>query len=126
MYNRFWAEPFTFNGIVQLTGKMDEIFFTKRTFDKNKTKKETTPRKGIVYMTQQKIEPSAQRVKGTFLISVQFRQNATWQGTIVWAERDSKKRFRSALEMIKLMDEAMMETADEEEKITWDEKNVPE
>lgn len=40
----------------------------------------------------------------TFMIKVQYRQNASWQGTIRWLEGDAEQPFRSALELIKLMD----------------------
>ena len=45
-------------------------------------------------------------VKPTFLVTIQFQQNATWQGTITWTEKNLTQRFRSTLEMIKLMDDA--------------------
>jgi len=54
--------------------------------------------------------------KGTFEISVKFTQNSTWQGQIHWIEKNQKQNFRSALEMLKLMDEAL---ADETEVIKW-------
>ena len=49
--------------------------------------------------------------KVTFTIQVQFRQNATWQGTIAWMENKKIQQFRSALEMIKLMDNALAESS---------------
>ena len=49
--------------------------------------------------------------KATFTIRVQFRQNATWQGTIAWMENKKIQQFRSALEMIKLMDNALAESS---------------
>lgn len=45
----------------------------------------------------------------TFVIYVQYRQNATWQGDIGWVERSTICSFRSALEMLKLMDNAQGE-----------------
>ena len=45
--------------------------------------------------------------KATFTIQIQFQQNATWQGTINWAEGDKSQKFRSELEMLKLMMEAV-------------------
>lgn len=51
--------------------------------------------------------------KATFVVQVQYRQNATWQGTVVWTEKEETKRFRSALELLKLMDSAI--APDEEE-----------
>lgn len=43
----------------------------------------------------------------TFYVYVQYRQNATWQGTIVWKEKEREKEFRSALELIILLDNAL-------------------
>ena len=57
--------------------------------------------------------------KGTFEISVKFMQNSTWQGQIHWVEKDQKQNFRSALEMIKLMDEALTESAEGMQVINW-------
>ena len=52
----------------------------------------------------------------TFIIHVQHRQNATWQGNIVWADNKSKCTFHSALEMLKLMSMALESVDDNEEE----------
>ena len=44
--------------------------------------------------------------KATFVVQVMYRQNATWQGQVVWSEKNETKQFRSALELIKLIDSA--------------------
>jgi hypothetical protein len=44
--------------------------------------------------------------KETFIVKVEYYQNKTWQGQVVWAEQNRSVRFRSALELIKLLDEA--------------------
>lgn len=44
---------------------------------------------------------------GTFVIRVQYRQNATWQGQVTWAEGQETRSFRSALELLKLIDNAL-------------------
>ena len=49
--------------------------------------------------------------KRTFIVKVEFSQNSTWQGRVVWAEENRTVRFRSALELVKLMDEAISEGA---------------
>jgi hypothetical protein len=49
----------------------------------------------------------------TFIVHIQYRQNATWQGRIVWTEENQASHFRSALEMLKLIDSAV-EQADAE------------
>ena len=57
--------------------------------------------------------------KGTFEISVKFMQNSTWQGEIYWVDKNQKQNFRSALEMLKLIDEALSEGAEEKKDINW-------
>lgn len=43
----------------------------------------------------------------TFNLRVRFRQNSSWQGTVYWLEGKRGEQFRSALELIRLMDSAL-------------------
>lgn len=43
----------------------------------------------------------------TFTIRIAFRCNASWQGTIMWAERKMTRNFRSVLELLALVDGAL-------------------
>jgi hypothetical protein len=52
--------------------------------------------------------------KASFVVHVQFRQNATWQGTLQWLDKNKTMHFRSALEMLKMIDEALDENAETE------------
>ena len=45
--------------------------------------------------------------KASFIVRVTSRQNATWQGSISWTEKGVTKHFRSALELLKLIDSAI-------------------
>lgn len=47
--------------------------------------------------------------RGTFVVHVYHCENATWQGEVVWAEQNRMQKFRSALELLKLMDSALEE-----------------
>lgn len=49
--------------------------------------------------------------KTTFIVRVQYTQNNSWQGTITWNEKNQTQHFRSALEMLHLMDNAIGESA---------------
>ena len=60
---------------------------------------------------RQKAQPIA-----TFRISVLFRQNASWQGTVLWVDRDMESQFRSALELIGLMDNALSVSLEKPER----------
>ena len=54
--------------------------------------------------------------KGTFVVHVQYLENSTWQGEIVWAEKNESLKFRSALELLKIMDSALATTEQGEKK----------
>lgn len=47
--------------------------------------------------------------RATFLVRVQYRQSATWQGRATWVEKNRTSSFRSALELLKLIDNAKTE-----------------
>ena len=57
----------------------------------------------------------------TFGIDVRFTQNATWQGQIQWFETNQRQNFRSALEMLMLMDEAISAQSEDMKEVTWQE-----
>ncbi len=46
-------------------------------------------------------------IKQTFVINIISRENATWQGTIHWAQTNKTTPFRSALEMLMLIENAV-------------------
>ena len=45
----------------------------------------------------------------TFYIRIIFRQNASWQGSVTWLEGEREESFRSALELVLLMDSVLSE-----------------
>ena len=68
-------------------------------------------------------ETSGQR-RETFVVRVLYRQNNTWQGEVLWAEENERRHFRSALELMKLLDSAVKDSAvkdsgEEETERTW-------
>ena len=46
---------------------------------------------------------------GTFVIRVQHRQHSSWQGRVTYLEENKSVYFRSALELIKIIDGALDE-----------------
>jgi len=57
-----------------------------------------------------KANNEASRTPGTrqtFIVEVMGNQNSTWQGYVIRAEDKSRQPFRSALELIRLMDDAL-------------------
>ena len=45
--------------------------------------------------------------KTTFVVKIEHCQTGTWQGKVIWAEEERTVSFRSTLELIRLMDEAL-------------------
>ena len=45
--------------------------------------------------------------EATFVVRVNKCENGSWQGQVTWADRDEKINFRSAMELINIMDAAL-------------------
>lgn len=43
----------------------------------------------------------------SFVVEVKSQENHSWQGTITWVEGKKKEHFRSALELIRLIDSTL-------------------
>ena len=52
----------------------------------------------------------------TFIVKILYQQNNTWQGTISWADTKKEQNFRSALELIRLIDDAMQASPEEKQE----------
>lgn len=61
----------------------------------------------------------------TFVVQVLSEQNATWQGLITWTERRETQPFRSALELIKLIDSALEQEDPHKKRTTWEKTEQP-
>ena len=46
----------------------------------------------------------------TFLVKIMDHEHATWQGKVTWIEGQREQYFRSALELLKLIDGAIEES----------------
>ena len=49
----------------------------------------------------------------SFVVEVKSQENHSWQGTITWVEGKKKEHFRSALELIRLMDSTLNNESEE-------------
>lgn len=116
LYHGYSQEPQSFENVVQLIRYMadfyDSIRFPEssvvlREFTSEKRAMEELHEKSMEY--QQLMEQNG--ICATFHIFVKYRQNATWQGSVNWVEKKEKQQFRSALELLKLIESAL----DEEE-----------
>jgi hypothetical protein len=121
MFNPYIESFLEFRSVFELIVLMDEFFdkihFPQKTFMTRRFYggEKTTGRSPEVeverFMSDEMLE-NEQGKRATFIVQVQFRQNATWQGTITWADEKKTSRFRSTLEMVKLMDNALAESGE--------------
>ncbi|MDO4540545.1 MAG: hypothetical protein Q4B48_05540 [Syntrophomonadaceae bacterium] len=125
LYTSFLEQPMLFNSIMEMFNLLDDWFdrsnFPQTTHEYRSfkgTRPVTEPAdEGNDFMAVN--DRNEQGEKATFIIHVQFRQNASWQGTIQWVNEKKTQRFRSALEMIKLIDGALQQ--EEDDGIGWQE-----
>ena len=92
----------TFNLLNLIEETMDDMDYPQainecRTFVDNKENKEELSIEEI----------KEKEILATFNIKVLFRQNATWQGSIVWVEDNTVSQFRSVFELLVLMDSVL-------------------
>lgn len=102
-----------YHGILDLLSVLQELVreqlpatHRERTWMRRLSRKER-----VIPMSDQRME-----IKGegaTFLMHIQYRQNATWQGTLEWLEGKQKVAFRSTLELIRLMEQVVGDSAPE-------------
>jgi len=125
IYNEYYELLMHFSGIREFFSRLDRFFdyvnfpqstHQHRTFNAKKNDRKEVPSA----MKKEKIEVAAGG-KATFTVHVQFRQNASWQGTIQWIEGNKTQHFRSELEMIKLMMNAINFDSESDGLADWDE-----
>ncbi len=123
IYTKYEEKPKKFSGIGELMNLMDAQYdrwcfpqsasinraFTRRGFQKNAARCHTqqslieyadnVPQYDQIYEERGKL--------GSFYVQTKFRQNASWQGDVLWLEEDRWSGFGSVLELIRLMDDAL-------------------
>ncbi len=123
-WDQYHTEPHTFISSMDLIWKLDSHFD-----ELNFPQRSTLPRS--FYPVKQEAAHHIKRLErvrvmsdidekrgeqATFIVQVKYRQNSTWQGQVVWAEENKKVYFRSALELLKLMDGALSRGGFEDEE----------
>ena len=51
---------------------------------------------------------SDDKKKATFVVEIMYQQNTTWQGLVTWIDKGKKQFFRSTLELMRLIESALM------------------
>ena len=114
VYSRYSRTPWEFNSLIELLGQM-ESFYNKISFPQA-----AVQIRGIQWQERGKFQAEAEQpflekefllekrgIQATFLIIVRYRQNATWQGSFLWVEENRSLEFKSALELLMMMDKSL-------------------
>lgn len=123
LYHKYKSDAVYFHSVSALLNEMEKLF-DRIGFPQSATKQRTfsalnektaRPKEAVqVADTKELLGHSGD--KATFIVHVRYRQNATWQGDILWAEKKKKLYFRSALELLKLIDSALDESEIEKQE----------
>lgn len=104
-YNRYLPEGKTFQSITQFLLEMEQ------TLDDMDFPKAFTETRYFAPPLENETGPPGPEFRmgdaATFTVRVLFRQNASWQGSVTWVEGKQEQSFRSVLELILLIDNAL-------------------
>lgn len=121
-YHSYSSKPVPFNGIGQMTLRMEQLYDWLRfpyPGTNNRSFGPIEKPSGIIRERNRIMSDDVLLSKhgdiGTFIVRVQHRQNSSWQGRITWMEEDKTIQFRSVWEMIKLIESAVDQVSIHEE-----------
>jgi hypothetical protein len=120
LYHAYREEPLTFHNVIELLKLLGYLFdsydFPQVSMKPRSFKVQEEPDKNLFteeVVISKPSQISMDMIRGkqaTFWVKVLFRQHATWQGSIKWVEEGNEINFRSALELIMLLDSCFCET----------------
>lgn len=113
IYNNFYKKNRRFTGTIELLEIMEKML------DEFMPNSADTMRLFCEKSTENRLEEADVSIShsgllATFRIDVIFRQRSSWQGVMRWIEKDKEECFRSVLEMIKLLDSAVVGSTETE------------
>ena len=108
LYNPFFESPQYFDNLAQCLFQMEHVMDTLD-FPQKGTESRTFHPEEQKGTWQRAASPQEEALPtlATFQITVLFRQNASWQGSLIWREKELDAPFRSVLELIGLIDNAL-------------------
>ncbi len=115
LYHCYDMQPVIFSNVIELLREaeklFDEIAFPQastktRSFVEKSQLADTRIYRPERVVDQEKVVEHTGKI-GTFITSVRFRQNSTWQGESYWIEKETVQQFANTLEFIKQIDIAL-------------------
>lgn len=106
LQNAYFKESQSFTNLTQLLllidGLQDQLQYPQRCMETRSFKEAASP---PLQLPQSEAPPA--EILATFKLHLLFRQNASWQGSVTWVEAGTEAQFRSALELVSLMDSVL-------------------
>lgn len=110
LVNRHYRFLIRFEGVRQMINSLETLFnqlnFPMAAMEERHFKEKSEDQKMLPNMREME-DGEYETEPPNFVIHVQFRQGSTWQGTLQWVAKKKTKRFRSELELMGLLMEAM-------------------
>ncbi|MDR3277209.1 MAG: hypothetical protein LBT12_00395 [Oscillospiraceae bacterium] len=110
LINPYFDGEVHFSGVIQMLLLMDELQDGLSFPQKSMTPRSFTERRAARAEAGSAAEPenaSGYQPLASLKISIMFRQNASWQGSVAWLEESMQTEFRSALELVFLLDNVL-------------------
>jgi hypothetical protein len=109
--NPYFEEPVVFENAIQLVLLIDElqdaICFPHESMRTRSFADSENPKPAREKRTADEAGMTGRSPLASFKLNIMFRQNASWQGSIVWIDNRTESQFRSLLELIVLLDSAL-------------------
>lgn len=123
LYNPFYRQSIEITSLQHLIKRldilMDEIGCPMSGMEKRSFVKHRKVSKKAMFIGDKSQTPKGEIA--TFAMRIQYRNNASWQGSLRWIEGDAEEYFRSVLELFWLIDSALKDDKKENGK---DEENL--
>ena len=106
MYNNRYGEAESFRSTVGFLNKMEQLLDIENRPQAFKAVRTFGPAIGSLPDPPAMMLPREGKL-ATLELHILFRQNASWQGSIRWLDKEKEQHFRSVLELIFLIDSAL-------------------
>lgn len=111
-YNAFEAEAYEFHALMALLRHVDDLLdsaMVTQRYEERRTLLKVPGKEGVLKPREEWRHFHCPPGKlATFLFSVNFRQNATWQGEVLWVENKRSSFFRSEMELFRMIDDVLL------------------
>lgn len=114
LYSGVSQKTFRFQALLPLLRELDCTLDRESPAERFDTYRSFNPAGQVKAGEWREVSHTPGRV-ATIVVRVHFRQNATWQGEAVWIEEKKTCCFRSALELLFLIDSAIQKQDEHEE-----------